>query len=499
MINYEKNIVCFGTCDMLWNGGFIAGLREKPFNVVTFGFSNISAASHIYNLKRDQNIGIINNADLIILGISEESGVESVYRNNIRNYKWLYKELYKLQKKVVVVIWYYYQLYSNRYENFHQDQCFLYGFNLVDTYAYCKENNILDLFLKIPDCHHPIFEISKRVAIEIGNNINKYHYPKNDLKISCNPKFLIFEIKEQENFTLVKFRNHIRAEFILNQKSNISVDFPKKYHGLILLGVHTWNRACQIDHSCYVLENNKYCFGKMAWGWETFSEIYLEDFIIDDSTRLHVDYDNSISKQISWPLEVGSHGIGLIGFLLVDKTTLLEDDDYRANVGNDNIYNFSNIVGFLKEYSKIIEQYNCKLLLDNKEEKRKSEMFDFIIKYGTAKTRIQNQLSYRLGQAMIVNSKSLLGYIRMPFVLSYIKDKHKQEQQIYQEKIKQDSSLVLPSLENYHDYEEALKEKECLSYKLGQALIQASKTWYKGGYIKLLFEIKRIKSKSEIK
>ncbi|EPM6220120.1 glycosyltransferase, partial [Campylobacter coli] len=38
-------------------------------------------------------------------------------------------------------------------------------------------------------------------------------------------------------------------------------------------------------------------------------------------------------------------------------------------------------------------------------------------------TRIQNHLSYKLGQAMIINSKSILGYIRMPFVLSYIKDK----------------------------------------------------------------------------
>ncbi len=93
---------------------------------------------------------------------------------------------------------------------------------------------------------------------------------------------------------------------------------------------------------------------------------------------------------------------------------------------------------------------------------------------------------------MIVNSKSLLGYIRMPFVLSYIKDKHKQEQKNYQEKIKKDPSLALPPLEDYPDYKEALKEKECLTYKLGQALIQANKTWYKGGYVRLWFEIRRM-------
>ncbi len=112
----------------------------------------------------------------------------------------------------------------------------------------------------------------------------------------------------------------------------------------------------------------------------------------------------------------------------------------------------------------------------------------------SAKSRIQNQLSYKLGQAMIANSKSLLGYIRMPFVLSYIKDKHKQEQKIYEEKIKKDPSLKLPPLEDYPDYKEALKEKECLTYKLGQELIKASKTWHKGGYIKFYFkDVPRLK------
>ncbi|ENU2703037.1 hypothetical protein [Campylobacter coli] len=107
----------------------------------------------------------------------------------------------------------------------------------------------------------------------------------------------------------------------------------------------------------------------------------------------------------------------------------------------------------------------------------------FQTKYGTAKIRIQNQLSYKLGQAMIVNSKSFLGYIRMPFVLSYIKDKHKQEQKNYQEKIKKDPSLKLPPLESYPDYQEALKEKECFTYKLGEALIRANNNWYGGGGI----------------
>ncbi|HHW4193939.1 TPA: hypothetical protein ACUVPI_000981 [Campylobacter coli] len=115
-----------------------------------------------------------------------------------------------------------------------------------------------------------------------------------------------------------------------------------------------------------------------------------------------------------------------------------------------------------------------------------NQAFSYIPKEQSAKQRIQNQLSYKLGQAMIINSKSLLGYIRMPFVLSYIKDKHKQEQKNYQEKIKKDPSLKLPPLENYPDYKEALKEKECLTYKLGEALIRANNNWYGGGVYQIV-------------
>ncbi|EMS8448809.1 sugar transferase, partial [Campylobacter jejuni] len=102
------------------------------------------------------------------------------------------------------------------------------------------------------------------------------------------------------------------------------------------------------------------------------------------------------------------------------------------------------------------------------------------IQANSAKARIQNHLSYKLGQALIANSKSILGYIRIPYVLSYIKDKHKFEQKAYEEKIKENPNLALPPLETYPDYNEALKEKECFTYKLGEALMQANKNWYGG-------------------
>ncbi len=112
----------------------------------------------------------------------------------------------------------------------------------------------------------------------------------------------------------------------------------------------------------------------------------------------------------------------------------------------------------------------------------------------TAKDRIHNHLAYKLGVALILNSKSLLGYIRMPYVLSYIKESHREEQQKYQERIKKNPKLKLPKLESYPDYKEALKEKECFTYKLGVALMQADKDWAKGGYLRFYFkEVPRLK------
>ena len=92
----------------------------------------------------------------------------------------------------------------------------------------------------------------------------------------------------------------------------------------------------------------------------------------------------------------------------------------------------------------------------------------------SAKDRIHNHLSYKLGKAMIENSKSILGYIRMLYVLSYIKEQHNKEQKQYQEQIKKNPNLKLPKLESYKDYKEALKEKECFTYKLGEAFIRAN-------------------------
>ncbi|MCV3485301.1 hypothetical protein [Campylobacter sp. CNRCH_2014_2452] len=184
---------------------------------------------------------------------------------------------------------------------------------------------------------------------------------------------------------------------------------------------------------------------------------------------------------------------------IADKINIIQNKD---KIITDQTAQIKSLQVNIKEKDNIIKSniVHINQLQSNMQENltqlnQSQSKLSFQTKYGTVKSRIQNQLSYKLGQAMIVNSKSILGCLIMPMVLLSVIISHKQEQKIYQEKIKKDPSLKLPPLENYPDYQEVLKLKNHLSYKLGQALIQANKTWYKGGYVKMWFEVRKLKRK----
>ncbi|EOH9963731.1 hypothetical protein ACXR4C_000554 [Campylobacter jejuni] len=180
--------------------------------------------------------------------------------------------------------------------------------------------------------------------------------------------------------------------------------------------------------------------------------------------------------------------LGVIDFRYINEGTLFffsnSDIEYNeAYTETDNLLKIILSYNVLSEYDILRESQVLKVNNKNKPSNQTDKNH-----YRKAKSRIQNHLSYKLGQALITNSKSILGYIRMPYVLSYIKDKHKFEQKAYEEKIKENPNLALPPLETYPDYKEALKEKECFTYKLGEALMQANKNWYGGGIYQICIQ-----------
>ena len=117
----------------------------------------------------------------------------------------------------------------------------------------------------------------------------------------------------------------------------------------------------------------------------------------------------------------------------------------------------------------------------------------FICRANYCIERIRYHLAYKLGYAMIENHSTLLGKFKLPFILLSIAWKHRVRQREYLEIIKTKPWLKVPPIEYYEDYKEALKEKQSAPYRLGLALINASKRWYSGGFFRLYVEIKKIK------
>ncbi|MCV3383863.1 hypothetical protein L8T67_00495 [Campylobacter lari] len=375
----------------------------------------------------------------------------------------------------------------------------------------------------------------------IKQEIKNSMYKEKVFKIQNN-KILIFP-KKYINYRVIAISTWLQTSerkygklFIENNKLNISKDCSPWY---AILELHN---KLSIDNKTIVSgekQSNKkyieeYFHHSLSWCdlYKRANNMYIISFLLASPKgnfyEKYVDFEALANEIIEIPKEYNfNHLIPPIEWYkeIIDEYCSIMDPRKLAplqtqitNLTNEkqslinektNLQNqlnqFQNTLNSLPIKKQQLEISNLEQDLINKKLQTKQlskklgiKMNDFMPKItminpNSAKARIQNQLSYKLGQAMIVNSKSILGYIRMPFVLSYIKDKHKLEQKIYQEKIKKDPSLKLPPLESYPDYQEVLKEKECLTYKLGQALIQANKTWYGGGYIKLLFEIRKLK------
>jgi hypothetical protein len=88
--------------------------------------------------------------------------------------------------------------------------------------------------------------------------------------------------------------------------------------------------------------------------------------------------------------------------------------------------------------------------------------------YG-AGDRIRGQLSYRLGRALISQSKSFKGWISLPWALRKVIREFRVEKS-------SGSNEKLPSIESYADAYDADRVRQHLSFRLGSVLIQRSRS-----------------------
>lgn len=101
--------------------------------------------------------------------------------------------------------------------------------------------------------------------------------------------------------------------------------------------------------------------------------------------------------------------------------------------------------------------------------------------YGAA-DRVKQQLSYRLGARMIAQSRSMLGWMTMPWALMG-------EVRRYRALQRQSGDARLPPIHTYRDAEAAERVKQHLSYRLGQTFIAHSRSPV--GWLRLPFALRR--------
>ncbi|EOV1254330.1 glycosyltransferase family 2 protein, partial [Campylobacter jejuni] len=102
--------------------------------------------------------------------------------------------------------------------------------------------------------------------------------------------------------------------------------------------------------------------------------------------------------------------------------------------------------------------------------------------YG-AVDRIKNQLSYKIGKA-IIKAKNPIKALFLPLTIIYLYILHKIQMMMYNVLIRINPNIKLIPLEQYADYNEMLKCKKYLFYRLGNAFIKNPLTF--------IFKIKKI-------
>lgn len=380
--------------------------------------------------------------------------------------------------------------------------------------AISSENLIQSAYgFKIKEIYHDLlqdqdFNKNDEIKYYIANQ--KLLYIAEDLlRLDDNILFILFyenpiEILRQKIFSTHKFcfkeilnnwfaYNNFMLEIYNKNKDKCILINYKNYHSVLNKYLNRQydnnviERVYNKDNNC-VYKNNK------LFNFLLHILIKNNYWFINDSyeklEKLSLNPDcekNIFSKNIEEEI-IDLNNIIQNNTILKNKNEVLLDFIFEMQEDIERLY-FDN-----QELRKMSDGQFVNQIIQDKSSRIRSanNQLIFQFRYGMAKTRIQNQLSYRLGQTMIMNSKNFIGVVFMPILLLSTLIVFKQEQKAYVDRISKDPSLKLPLLEEYPDYREAIKVKKHLSYKLGEAIIVQFKRWYKGGLFILPFALVKI-------
>ncbi|EOI8659139.1 hypothetical protein ACMXET_001658, partial [Campylobacter coli] len=343
---------------------------------------------------------------------------------------------------------------------------------MLNTILSSKESTRSACDFKIQKMYHCLLqdfnnEASKKRCYIANQNL--LYIAEEWLKLDENVLFVLLyenpiEILRQKIFSNHKFcfkdilmdwlrYNNLMLEFYSKNNNKCILMNYSNYHNSLIkyLSKHNNPDMVYAENDAYIFKNK-----------ELF-DFLLESLINKDYQIINDSYEKLEKNSLS-PICKRKFSSENVEKEIVDLFYFIETNSILKSK-NKSLLDF---IFDIQEDLEKLHQENCRL---EAHIKNQNSLLSFCMKYGTAKQRIQNQLSYRLGQT-IINSKNIFKILFMPiFLLSNIIS-FKQERQVYNKKIKKDPSLILPPLEKYPDYQEAIKFKNYLSYRLGQVIIK---------------------------
>ncbi|EDP2720384.1 capsular biosynthesis protein, partial [Campylobacter jejuni] len=256
---------------------------------------------------------------------------------------------------------------------------------------------------KLNNLHKMLY--GRKKAFEMMEKYEKQNNKKYDFVLIVRPDLDYYPI-EIEILKTINNNEVIGTHEIFPHQNEILDFFFAGHRDTICIICSLWDAL--FDKKYFFLENNRFIDGFHA-------QRALQQWFIYNNIKAI--YPNS-TRRINASASISSTSI-----LFPDLKDALKQD--TKNLYNSKYLNVSSIQNVYSFFMMLCEYYN------------------------TNNLHTRSQLPYKLGQVMVTNSKSLLGYIKMPFMLFFITYKHNKEEKIYQEKIKKDPSSKLQPLEFY--------------------------------------------------
>ncbi|WP_236845494.1 hypothetical protein [Campylobacter devanensis] len=533
-----KNIILLGGSNSVMVNGLQKGLREYA-NVTNLALGSSTSLQNLYELKREKNQEAIKNADLIVT----ESNINEIYNNAdekealsleiiFKNLQYLYATLYELKKPVCILIL---PLGVHRYvaiDNMHRFLANYFGLNIIDMQSYYEKSEIIQFGNKFGA--HQLAIVNRYVGKEIAKNIDCFKALNKNLDINL-PEFKILtpqDMKRVGNFKIFNPKNSMYDEIVCRLEGDNYLSF-EGYEGYQIIGIHGW-----------ILEVNgeitKLPFGTVL---TNCAAIYIGD--------KNVAVVKKIAK-INHYCEVQAEPIITSEFIAMFNKNYLPDTEFyhAAFQGRPNSINlpyFDLIAFFLCKPNSKMKLFDLSLIPSDKDIEIDSDIdrsylipdivffkdsMEFIDEYiGHLYPNITKHIDRVLSPQIINRLKEQLAtppqsaqsaqpvtpqQPAQPVTPQQPAQPTPQEQiNSLKEEINKKDKAIKEFSDKLSSQEASLKStneslckkdleiknleinsqniKNHLSYKLGAALIKAHKQWYKGGYIKFIFEAIKIK------